>query len=343
MSAEKMSGPMDSSKMNAEGSAILKEMEEARKTNDLAGLQKALLKAKTHDACNQAWVDNALNEVAQLDQAAQAGSSSSSGGNAIAELAKTCKETGNGKLKDGTKSSLKEAIEQYTRGISIIMQAKERTSDLTTLISQLYNNRGQALLQLRDFSAAVADCKRCLKEDPKNVKAYFRGARASLLNGLYQQAIDLCEQGLTVDSQNTDLSKLREQAETKLADQQALKERLNISPQEIMDQQQQVNRLYQQHSLMQQQIAQRSQRRRSQELTKQYVQDIPDGRHCYVACGRAFIQRPQQDIQEDLRLQMQTVDEELPKIRKAEEEVKARYDKARHDLEEIVKHLPIRR
>ncbi len=64
--------------------------------------------------------------------------------------------------------------------------------------SQLYGNRAQAYLSLRNFSSCVSDCKRCLKEDPKNIKAFFRAARSSVLNGLYQQAIDFCDDGLKV-------------------------------------------------------------------------------------------------------------------------------------------------
>ncbi len=129
-------------------------------------------------------------------------------------------------------------------------------------------------------------------------------------------------------------------SKTKLAEQQQLKEKLSVSPQELMDQQKNLNRLSQQLQMIRQQIVGRTNRRRSQELTKQYFESIPDGSRTYVNCGRAFIHREQDDVKEDLKLQMAGIDEEVPKLQKAFDEIQERYNKASKEFEDVVKHLP---
>ena len=66
------------------------------------------------------------------------------------------------------------------------------------VMAALFGNRAQVLLQLREFVAAVDDCRKCLKEDPENLKAFYRAAKGSLHSGLYKQSVEFCERGLQV-------------------------------------------------------------------------------------------------------------------------------------------------
>ncbi len=61
---------------DAEGRSILEAMEVAKKAQNLDGLKKALLRAKKHKACNQEWVDGALDEVSNLQSATAAAAAS---------------------------------------------------------------------------------------------------------------------------------------------------------------------------------------------------------------------------------------------------------------------------
>ena len=49
-----------------------------------------------------------------------------------------------------------------------------------------------------------------------------------------------------VDPEHADLSKMRDAAKGKLEEQNRVKEKMNVSPQELMERQQELNRLHQQ-------------------------------------------------------------------------------------------------
>lgn len=334
--ADEYGGLFAEGPLGDEGRAVLREMEAARQGGDFVRLRRALERCLSLPNVNRSMVENALKEMDAATAQGQEGAPTSPHDQAM-----KCKDAGNLKLKQGTKAALKEANELYSQGIGILLQVAEekRSAQENTLLSQLHSNRAHALLQTREFAASVDECKRCLKLDPKNVKAYYRAARGSLLNGLYQQSIDFCLQGLVVDPQSQDIQKLKESAEARLTGQKKMKEKLNVSPQELMDQQTETQRLGRQVQILRAQIQQKKNRKKGQELTKQYVDSVKKGESAYVACGRCFLQLDKASINRDITQTVASIDAELPKMEKALEEVSERYEKARADFESICKHL----
>ncbi len=64
--------PANSTTAAGPGPQILQEIEEARKKNDLDGLKKALLKAKSTPGANQTFINEAIKEVEQAETQTQA-------------------------------------------------------------------------------------------------------------------------------------------------------------------------------------------------------------------------------------------------------------------------------
>ena len=51
---------------------------------------------------------------------------------------------------------------------------KKREKEIRTVLSQLYNNRAFAALNLGNNKRCVEDAEKCLEIDATNIKAYFR-------------------------------------------------------------------------------------------------------------------------------------------------------------------------
>ncbi|CAK0859174.1 unnamed protein product, partial [Prorocentrum cordatum] len=66
------------------------------------------------------------------------------------------------------------------------------------LNSQLYSNRAAVSLRVGEYQKAVDDCRRAILQDPANIKARFRGAKASEALGLTSQAIRFCDGALAL-------------------------------------------------------------------------------------------------------------------------------------------------
>ena len=117
---------------------------------------------------------------------------------------------------------MRKAIEEYTLGIAIIIdklaktvlpsssvvieQEEEEVNDeviegesedaLRVLLSQLYNNRSFAALNLGNNKRCVEDAEKCLEIDEKNIKAYFRAATACKNLFEYEKCLVFCKRGL---------------------------------------------------------------------------------------------------------------------------------------------------
>lgn len=126
------------------------------------------------------------------------------------ERASNFKEMGNRALKTGIsqkkKYYLRQAIEQYSQGIDIQCNDAE-------LNSILYANRAHVNLLLGNDRNAILDGKDAARYNPQNVKAYFRAAKGALKLEYYDECIDLCQRGLLIEPENTELVHMRKTAE----------------------------------------------------------------------------------------------------------------------------------
>lgn len=204
----------------------------------------------------------------------------------------------------------------------------------------LLNNRAHILLQLKELVRCVEDCKRALEIDPKSVKAYYRAAKASVLNGLYQQAIDFCTKGLEAEPEHADLQNMLDAARKKLDEQMVKKQKLDISPNELMEMQENMNRLGNQLRMCSQQVQVAQGRRRSYELTTSgFLTTLEENTGTYVAIGRGFFHTSRDKVQSGFQKKIDDINEELPKLMKAQLDMKTRHDKMTKEFTEAIAYL----
>ena len=91
------------------------------------------------------------------------------------DMALALKEQANEKFASG---NMKDALKLYSQAIS--------TSDS---IPELYTNRAAAYLALEDNTRALEDTKAALKLDPQSEKAWYRGAKAFIKLGKFQEGL----------------------------------------------------------------------------------------------------------------------------------------------------------
>ncbi|TRX93095.1 hypothetical protein FHL15_005963 [Xylaria flabelliformis] len=78
--------------------------------------------------------------------------------------------------------------------------AKERAT-----LESLYVNRAACHLELKNYRSCWLDGSAALRLNPKNIKAYYRSARAFLAVGRIAEADDACARGLAIDPSNNPL------------------------------------------------------------------------------------------------------------------------------------------
>ncbi|KAI1119438.1 TPR-like protein [Nemania sp. NC0429] len=74
-----------------------------------------------------------------------------------------------------------------------------------TILESLYVNRAACHLELKNYRSCWLDGSAALRLNPKNIKAYYRSARAFLAVGRIAEADDACARGLAIDPSNSPL------------------------------------------------------------------------------------------------------------------------------------------
>ena len=113
------------------------------------------------------------------------------------ELARNLKDSGNEAFKLG-RTRWDDAIGYYTLAL-------EKRCDDGPLNAVILSNRAQVHLSMGNHGYAWADCQAAVEHDERNVKAYFRGARAAKELGKLTEAAAFCRRGLGFDAKNADL------------------------------------------------------------------------------------------------------------------------------------------
>lgn len=116
------------------------------------------------------------------------------------------KDYGNRALQTGLqhrkKYYLRQAIEQYTQGVNV------EGADDSGLKSILYSNRAHVNLLLGNYRNALLDAKDALLYDERNVKAFYRAAKASAAISMWDECRDFCKRGLELDPNNDGIMKI---------------------------------------------------------------------------------------------------------------------------------------
>lgn len=133
-------------------------------------------------------------------------------------LALHWKKKGNQMFSDGkTKNKMyfKNAIQYYddalAHGLDAMKNPPEElddTIDTVQLVSTILSNRAAVHLEIKNYRSCRSDCARAIWYWKGNVKAYFRGASASLKLSKPEDVIMYCVKGLSVTPDSKILKKL---------------------------------------------------------------------------------------------------------------------------------------
>merc|ERR1719401_1923772 len=130
------------------------------------------------------------------------------------EMAEHFRQLGNEAFRNSTnKVASQNALMAYTKGLE--MQCKD-----DKLNSQLHSNRAAVSMRLKEYAKAVDDCRRAIKLDSTNTKAYYRGAKSPEALNLTQQALALCKGALETKPDDKELLQMRKKLEKRAAEEE---------------------------------------------------------------------------------------------------------------------------
>ncbi|OQS05226.1 hypothetical protein THRCLA_20685 [Thraustotheca clavata] len=155
-------------------------------------------------------------------------------------LALKYKNKGNKMFSDGKKNknyygyAIKEYTDAFTYGLKALAEptdpdvlAKMDLDEpivMDKLMATILSNRAAAHLSLKNYGSCRSDAARALKYDPKNIKAIYRGAKASSLLKKPEDTLRYCSVGLTIDPTNKELLALRKDGDRILEEQRVQRE-----------------------------------------------------------------------------------------------------------------------
>lgn len=329
----------------AQASGKMEEIEAALRDAQAAGADPAAIEQALSEVQRVKSKNDSGQDTGSADTTADSTASTSKDEAADAEReaaeararADGLKQRGNASLKAGTKSAAREALEFFTAGLEV------RCLD-NVLNAQLYSNRAHVRLQLRQFVEAVDDCRKAIEIDPKNMKAYWRAAKASLNLDLCRNGIEFCEAGLRQEPNDPDLMKLRATCADKLAAQQQRRAemattagaRTDFNADEAMAVQDRVNELNEQVEIMKMQQAGKQRERLKGQLTMKEIESCPADTKMYLSVGRGFVLEDRQALEKRIKIKSDHLEEELPKLNNAIQEMDKRKDAAEKELREMV-------
>lgn len=142
------------------------------------------------------------------------------------------KERGNETFKEKRWS---DAREFYGRGIKLVIGEEKRRergekprendekgddeneiAQQRAVLETLYVNRAACHLELKNYRSCWLDCSAALRLNPRNVKAWYRSAKALLAVGRIEEADDACAGGLAVDGNNGPLRAIARDIQTRV-------------------------------------------------------------------------------------------------------------------------------
>jgi len=209
-----------------------------------------------------------------------------------------------------------ESLRLYSDGITAAGRIRDHVP--SQLLSQLHSNRAAIHLLQKRFVKAVDDARKAIACDPRNLKGYYRAARASMDLELYQQSCDFCKAGLRIDPDHSDLRLLLDSASKRLSIYKEVKtsEQRGFSEEDAINLQTQLKQLNEQHYLMKQKVLSREFEIGRNDRTRSVLSGLPEG-PCYKAIGRGFVIEEKPKIIDDLSQRNSEIQTELEESRKA--------------------------
>ena len=138
-----------------------------------------------------------------------------------AEVALGFKDRGNESFRD---KQWKDAKEFYGKAVEVLLiEVRKRQAGQKTaadeeevkkeigILEACLVNRAACHLELRNFRSCTLDCASVLRINGKNLKAFYRSAKALLALGRIPEADDACARGLALDPENKSLQLLAQE------------------------------------------------------------------------------------------------------------------------------------
>eukprot|EP00775_Hariotina_reticulata_P012859 gene12859-12986_t len=137
------------------------------------------------------------------------------------ERAENFKTQGNNKLRIGLKANnkllLREAVGFYDKGLAL-------TCHDAHVNLALHNNRAHVNSLLGNWRSALQDSQAAMQIDPSNLKAVFRGARAALKLGQWEECQQLLGRGFALEPAAKELLQIQQEHKDQKAAQAAARE-----------------------------------------------------------------------------------------------------------------------
>jgi len=247
------------------------------------------------------------------------------------------KKRGNEKLKDGTKSAAREALQCFSEGLEV------RCSD-NVLNAQLYSNSAHVRILLRQFVEAVNDCRKAIELDCHNMKSYWRAAKASMHLDLNKNAIEFCEAGLRISPNDADLLRLKAACVDRLAEQQRRKSQIghsavggaDFNADEALAVQEKVNEMDEQVDSLKRSIVIKQREYNRNKFVRAAVAELPEDSRAFLSVGRCFLFKETPRIAERLDSSIAAIEQELPRLSKTLQELEKRKEAADMELKEVL-------
>uniref|UniRef100_M4B8E9 Cns1/TTC4 wheel domain-containing protein n=1 Tax=Hyaloperonospora arabidopsidis (strain Emoy2) TaxID=559515 RepID=M4B8E9_HYAAE len=102
-----------------------------------------------------------------------------------------------------------DALVYAYKALALPMEERDLSYDIKKLTSQILCNRAAVQLELKNYGSCRSDAAKAIHLDSSNVKAYFRGAKASRMLRKPTDTLRYCEEGLKHDPENKLLLKLQ--------------------------------------------------------------------------------------------------------------------------------------
>jgi len=99
----------------------------------------------------------------------------------------------------------KRARGEQTKNQEGVVDTEEEIKSQQETLEALYVNRAACHLSVKNYRSCWLDCAAALRLNPRNIKAYFRSARALLAVDRIEEADDVCARGLSLDESNASL------------------------------------------------------------------------------------------------------------------------------------------
>lgn len=104
-----------------------------------------------------------------------------------------------------------DALAYALKALALPKEERDESFNMPELTAVIYSNRAAVHLELKNYGSCRSDAAKAIRLDPSNVKAYFRGAKASRMLRKPADTLRYCVEGLKRDPENKLLLKLQQE------------------------------------------------------------------------------------------------------------------------------------